>query len=126
MSGKKSTTDAIEILRRRYIDGDAERLASLEEERLHARVARRIYDLRTRAGLTQAELAARVDTTQSAISRLEDADYEGHSLSTLRRIAEALGARDGRQPRGGARDCHALRFPDVHAVSPARTGAHAR
>ena len=93
MSGKKSTTDAIEILRRRYIDGDAERLASLKEERLHARVARRIYDLRTRAGLTQAELAARVDTTQSAISRLEDADYEGHSLSMLRRIAEALGAR---------------------------------
>jgi transcriptional regulator with XRE-family HTH domain len=83
----------MEILRRRYVDGDAERLASLEEERLHARVARRIYDLRTRAGLTQAELAARVDTTQSAISRLEDADYEGHSLSMLRRIAEALGTR---------------------------------
>ena len=29
-------------------------------------------------------------TTQSVISRLEDADYEGHSLSMLQRIATAL------------------------------------
>jgi transcriptional regulator with XRE-family HTH domain len=35
-------------------------------------------------------LAERVDTTQSVISRLEDADYEGHSLSMLNRIAKAL------------------------------------
>lgn len=94
MNGKKpTTTDAVEILRRRYVDGDAERLASLEQERLHAKVARQIYDLRTRAGLTQAELAQKVQTTQSAISRLESADYEGHSVSMLRRIADALGAR---------------------------------
>ena len=42
------------------------------------------------AGLTQAELAQLVGTTQSVISRLEDADYEGHSLSMLQRIADAL------------------------------------
>ena len=41
------TTDALEILRRRYIDGRPENLASLEEERVHAEVARQIYDLRT-------------------------------------------------------------------------------
>lgn len=92
MSGKKPTTDAVEILRRRYIEGDADRLASLEEERLHAKVARQIYDLRTQAGLSQAELADRIGTTQSAVSRLENADYEGHSLSMLRRVADALGA----------------------------------
>jgi transcriptional regulator with XRE-family HTH domain len=93
MSSKKQTADAVEILRRRYIGEDPERLASLDEERVHAKVARQIYDLRTRAGLSQAELAERVGTTQSAISRLESADYEGHSLSMLRRIAEALGAK---------------------------------
>lgn len=32
-------------------------------------------------------------TTQSVISRLEDADYEGHSLAMLQRIAEALHVR---------------------------------
>jgi hypothetical protein len=30
---------------------------------------------------------------QSAIARLEDADYQGHSLKTLNRIAAALGKR---------------------------------
>jgi hypothetical protein len=31
-----------------------------------------------------------VGTTQSVISKLEDADYEGHSLSMLKRIGTAL------------------------------------
>jgi predicted transcriptional regulator len=34
-----------------------------------------------------------VGTSKSAICRLEDADYEGHSLSMLKRIAEALDKR---------------------------------
>jgi hypothetical protein len=34
-----------------------------------------------------------IGTTESVISRLEDADYTGHSLSMLRRIADALGKR---------------------------------
>ena len=74
----------------RYVRGDRERVDSFEDELLNARVARKLYDLRTKAGLTQKELAQRVDTTASVISRLEDADYEGHSLSMLRRIADAL------------------------------------
>jgi transcriptional regulator with XRE-family HTH domain len=93
MSKREPTKDAVEILRRRYIGEDPERLASVEEERVHAKVARQIYDLRNQAGLTQSELAEKVGTTQSAISRLESADYEGHSLSMLRRIGEVLGAK---------------------------------
>ena len=53
---------------------------------------RQIHDLRTSRGLTQRELAERVGTTQSVIARIEDADYEGHSLRMLRRVAEALDA----------------------------------
>lgn len=86
----QATTDAVEILRRRYVGDEPHRQASVETERVHAQVARLIRDARKEAGLSQAELAARVGTTQSAISRLEDADYEGHSLSTLQRIADAL------------------------------------
>ena len=52
-----------------------------------------LYRFRTEAGLTQATLARKVGTTASVISRLEDADYRGHSLSMLRRITEALGWR---------------------------------
>src|SRR5438445_8012474 len=43
------------------------------------------------AGLTQTELAKKVGTTQSVIARLEDAEYTGHSLTMLERIATACG-----------------------------------
>ena len=89
---KGKTSDAVEILRRRFIEGDPEMAALVEQERFHADVAQQIYDLRARANLTQAQLAALVGTTASAICRLEDADYEGHSLSALWRIAVALGS----------------------------------
>ncbi len=56
-------------------------------------VARKIYRIRKRAGLTQQQLAKLVSTTTSVISRLEDADYEGHSLTMLHRIAAALDKR---------------------------------
>lgn len=90
---KKPTTDAFEILHRRYFEGKPERLALLEEERANAQIARKIYELRTKAGLTQRELAKLVGTTASVICRLEDADYEGHSLGMLRRVAAALNQR---------------------------------
>ncbi len=60
---RKPTTDALEIL------------------------DRRIFELRTEHRLTQTQLAKLVGTSRSVISRLEDDDYAGHSLSLLRRIA---------------------------------------
>lgn len=85
-----TVADAVTILHRRYFKGNPERLALLEDERANAAIARQIYALRERAGLTQRELARRVRTTASVICRLEDADYQGHSLAMLRRIAAAL------------------------------------
>jgi transcriptional regulator with XRE-family HTH domain len=58
-----------------------------------AELAQKLYDLRIKYGLTQRLLAKLVGTTASVICRLEDADYEGHSLAMLRRIAAALGKR---------------------------------
>lgn len=78
------------ILHRRYVKDDPIRESRLEAERVNAQVARMIYDQRTQAGLSQKELAELIGTTQSVISRLEDADYEGHSLPMLSRIASAL------------------------------------
>jgi predicted transcriptional regulator len=89
----KKISATFDILHRRYIGEDTERQVSLEVERVNAEVARTIYELRKKAGLTQKELAQMVGTTQSVISRLEDADYEGHSLSMLHRIAMALNRR---------------------------------
>ena len=50
-----------------------------------------VREMREDAGLTQAELARKVGTTQSAIARLEDAEYTGHSLTMLQRIAIVCG-----------------------------------
>jgi ribosome-binding protein aMBF1 (putative translation factor) len=86
---KKTTTDALKILA--HMTGrDPAMQRMFEEEVANREVARRIYRLRQQAGLSQAELAKRVGTTQSVISRLEDADYEGHSLAMLNRIAGAM------------------------------------
>ena len=86
---KKTTTDATKILA--DIAGhDPSRQQAFEEEVANREVAQSIYELRQHAGLSQAELAKRVGTTQSVISRLEDADYEGHSLAMLNRIAAAV------------------------------------
>ncbi|GMU83279.1 MAG: hypothetical protein AMXMBFR47_31490 [Planctomycetota bacterium] len=90
---RKPTLDAVEILHRRYFAGRPKRLAELEEARAGADVARKVFELRGAAGLTQRQLAKLVGTTASVISRLEDADYKGHSLSMLRRIAAALDRR---------------------------------
>jgi transcriptional regulator with XRE-family HTH domain len=92
LEGSRST-DATGTVDRRYVEGKPEMEAILDEEREEAEVARLVYELRSRAGLTQKELAARVGTTPSVISRLEDANYGRHSLSMLRRIAAAVGQR---------------------------------
>ena len=77
----------------RFIGDDPKRLLEWEEAGANLDVAMMIYRLRKQARLTQSALAKRVGTTASAISRLEDADYEGHSLAMLRRIAGVLGKR---------------------------------
>ena len=56
-------------------------------------VALQVAALREKAGLSQRDLARKLKTSQQQISRLESPGYEGHSLSMLRRVAEALHAR---------------------------------
>jgi ribosome-binding protein aMBF1 (putative translation factor) len=90
---RASTTDAVEILHRRYYEGKPARLAALEEARADDAVARKIVALREKAGVSQRQLAKLVGTTASVICRLESADYEGHSLTMLHRIAAALNRR---------------------------------
>jgi ribosome-binding protein aMBF1 (putative translation factor) len=90
---RSSASDAVEILHRRHYEGRPERLAALEEARANDSVARKITALRLEAGLSQRQLAKLVGTTASVICRLESADYEGHSLAMLNRIAAAVNQR---------------------------------
>ena len=89
----RKITDGIEILERRYVRNDPEMKRLIQEEFEKLQIAQQIYDLRQEAGLSQEELAALIGTKGSVISRLEDADYKGHSLKMLERIALALGKR---------------------------------
>lgn len=85
----KTTTSATKIIHAATgVDARTDR--DVRAFRKSFEIAQMIYDARTAAGLTQAELAKLIDTQQPVISQLENADYEGHSLSMLERIAEAL------------------------------------
>ena len=88
-----ATKDAVGILYNRYIKGHPDREAAYAAERQNLAVGRQVSDLRHSAGMTQQELAELVGTTSSSICRLESADYEGHSLPMLRKVASALGQR---------------------------------
>jgi len=87
---RKTTRNALTIIAR-DVGKDRSFRRMVADEMLNAQVARMIYEARTQARLTQLQLAELAGTTQPVIARLEDADYAGHSLTMLRRIADALG-----------------------------------
>lgn len=86
----EATSDVVETLHRCLVVGKPKSMAELEQIRADDAVARKIHHLRTQAGLSQRAFAKLVGATASVICRLEDADYEGHSLAMLNRSAAAL------------------------------------
>jgi len=91
MSDRKTTT------KRRSWDSIKRKKAVNDQRHQAYREAKEAFDLaeqvraaRERSGLTQAQLAARIGSTQPAIARLE-AGGVTPNLATLRRIAAALG-----------------------------------
>lgn len=84
--------DAIKIINKmNHNDPEIQEMVAVAS--INAEVAQLIYETRIKAGLTQKELADLIGTKQPVIARLEDADYEGHSLSMLQKIASALNKR---------------------------------
>lgn len=78
-----------DLERRLRDDGFA---AEYREARRKASLGLKIARLRNARGMSQTELAAQLETTQSVISRYESADYTSYRLDTLKRLADALGA----------------------------------
>ncbi|WP_204103032.1 MULTISPECIES: helix-turn-helix transcriptional regulator [Spirulina sp. CCY15215] len=85
----KKTSNAVQILNRKFCK-DSENREKVEQFSLNIQAAELIYEARTTVGITQQQLADRIGTKQSMIARLESADYEGHSLKMLQKIASAL------------------------------------
>jgi DNA-binding transcriptional regulator YiaG len=88
----KKKGDGLKLLAHRYGLDTPEARARIEQLKEQMRIAQDIHALRTAAGLSQAELARRIGTSRSVISRLESATYSGHSVAMLRRVAAALDA----------------------------------
>src|SRR5438128_12242652 len=84
--------DHLDQLIEAFVGGDPKRQAMLDEETVNFESAQLVYQLRTKAGLTQRQLARKLGTTASVICRMEQADYDG-SLAMLRRITGALNQR---------------------------------
>lgn len=97
------------------IGDDVAAQEEFEEGLVNIEAAQLVHDMRTRAGLSQRELARKIGTSASSINRLESVDYEGHTIAMVRRIATALSRR------------LELRAVPVKAASrKARTAARAR
>ena len=86
-------SEALQYSYDRFIAGHPEDEEFFDQALFDTEVASKVYDLRTKTGLSHAALAKKVGTTASVICRLEEADYEGNSLAMLRRIAQAVGKR---------------------------------
>jgi transcriptional regulator with XRE-family HTH domain len=85
-------------------------------------VALQIAALREQAGLSQKELAKRLNTSQQQVSRLESPEYEGHSLSMLRRVAKALHAnvRVVFEPAKATNEAHVAEPAKRYRAKPAK------
>ena len=95
------TTDALKILDKK-LPLNAEEWTQIEEGMEKDKIAMQIYTLRREKGLTQQQLAEKAGTTQSRISKIENDDFEGYTLSFLKRIAQAMDCQVDvtiRQPR---------------------------
>lgn len=85
-----STRNFGDVLRRQLAE-DPDLAERVLEEWFNSNIAQIVYDARGETGLTQQQLADRCGVDVTIISDIEDADYDGHTLSLLNRIAEALG-----------------------------------
>ena len=72
---------------------DPEFKAHYQEERRALTLAMKIAKLREKKGLSQQQLAKLMGTSQQAISRIESGEYQGFTLKTLEKIADATGTR---------------------------------
>ena len=86
MEHKKIKTYADQLL------ADKRFREEFEQEYKNLVISEKIAQLRHKAHLTQEQLAERIHTTKSAVSRYESNGYQGYSVSLLQKIASACGA----------------------------------
>jgi predicted XRE-type DNA-binding protein len=87
MAKRKTLMDEIhEELR-----GNRDLDARFQRELTRLQLANQIHRLREERQLSQAQLARRIGTHQSAVARMEQSSYRGYTVATLAKIAAAAG-----------------------------------
>ena len=66
--------------------------SEIEKAGKAVKIAHQIYKLRKERGLTQKKLAKMIGVSQSNIARIESADYNHYTITTLNKVAKGLGA----------------------------------
>lgn len=89
-TSKQTTSDGLEILDRLFGADDPNWERDVRRARSEIAVGQQIYALRKKRGLTQAQLAKMANTSVPAISRIENANYDGHSLKVLRKLVQLM------------------------------------
>jgi ribosome-binding protein aMBF1 (putative translation factor) len=92
MENPTRTSRASAILRKRRGD-NPEREVHVQEELAKLRLYQLVARMREESGLSQEDLARRMGTKQSVISRLESGDYNSITITTLIKAAAATGHR---------------------------------
>jgi transcriptional regulator with XRE-family HTH domain len=72
---------------------DPDYRAAYAESFVDAWIALQIRIIREQRGMTQKDLAEALHTTQTAISRLENVNYSGRTIGTLKNVAKAFDCR---------------------------------
>jgi DNA-binding XRE family transcriptional regulator len=90
MTEKKRSPDAVEWAYNRYIKGDPEMEAYLEDLDVQSALAQQIYDIRNRLRMTREDLAEFSGLTPEAIENLEETDYDGDWNEAIERINHAF------------------------------------
>ncbi len=108
MPRKRKISDAVELVDR-WFGGTPGWDRMVAEEKLKLEIGQAVYDLRSSAGLTQSQLGDLVGTSQSVISTVEHADYDGSAIDlfvrvcfAMRRKVEIVAPGDQGQPFGVA------------------------
>ena len=82
--------DGITILENRYLKNDPEMAQLVAEKFNKLQIGQKLYNLRTKAKLTQRELAYKINTSASNISRIETANYNGDGSKILKSVTAVL------------------------------------
>ncbi len=91
LTGRKARRIDLDAWIRKEGERSREFREAFDEARRATEIARELARIRRAEGVSQAEIARRLKTSQQAISRMEHPDYEGHSIRSLVRYAESLG-----------------------------------